>query len=171
MLFPSQKFFLTGFMGSGKSYWGKLWAAEMNIAFIELDTLIEQQEGKTIAEVFEQSGETYFRNVESDLLKKITGEQACIVSTGGGAPCYFDNMQWMDRHGTTIYLKASPKELALRLQNEITHRPVLKNVAADQLENFIANKLIEREPFYSQAKFILPVSELNSDTLRLLNLQ
>jgi shikimate kinase len=165
----ANKFFLIGFMGSGKSYWGKFWAEEMNLPFIELDALIEEQEGKTIAELFEQKGETYFRQVESSVLKNCKEHQSAIISTGGGAPCFFDNMEWMNEHGTSIYLEATPQELARRLQDERTHRPVLKNVPPDQLQDFIEQKLKEREPFYRQAKFTLDVSQLNDHTLLDLN--
>ncbi len=166
MLLQPKKIFLLGFMGSGKSYWGKLWAEEMNLPFIEIDELVEKAEGRAIAEIFEQKGETYFRQLESKLLKELMGEQDCIISTGGGVPCFFDNMKWMNEQGATVYLKASPKELALRLQDEKEKRPLIKNVSAELLEDFIAAKLSERESFYNQAKFILNVASLNKGSLK-----
>ncbi|MEP6674944.1 MAG: shikimate kinase [Ferruginibacter sp.] len=159
------KIFLIGFMGCGKSYWGKIWAGKLAVDFIELDTLIEQQEQSTIATVFEQKGENYFRKVESDILKQLQQSEQCIISTGGGTPCFFDNMNWMNEQGQTIYLKASPQFLVEKLLPEKDHRPILKNIPDEKLETFIAGKLKEREIFYNQAKIILDVEELNGDTI------
>lgn len=169
-MYHPQKVFLVGFMGSGKSHWGKIWAEQLKLPFIEQDALIEQRENKTIAEIFDEKGEAYFRELESEVLKNITEEQARIVSTGGGAPCFFDNMQWMNDHGTTIYLKASPAELVFRLKDEVDKRPVLKNAGTNGLELFIQQKLAEREPFYERARFKVPVSQLDNNTLQTLKL-
>ena len=151
-------------MGCGKSHWGKIWAKESNLGFIELDHLIEQQEGQTIAALFETKGETYFRKAESNILQSHS-QGEWIFSTGGGAPCFFDNMEWMNAHGHTIYLEASPPFLAKRLMPEKDHRPILKNIADDQLENFIIRKLSERKSFYQQAKTILNAEVLTNETL------
>ena len=131
---------------------------------------MEEQEQMSIADIFEQKGEAYFRKIEGDVLRNYKDHSDCIVSTGGGAPCFFGNMQWMNDHGHTIYLKASPKELADRLKVEKAKRPLIKNIPDDELENFIKMKLSERESFYKQAQLVLNPNELNPQTLSALQL-
>ncbi|MBL0182624.1 MAG: shikimate kinase [Chitinophagaceae bacterium] len=164
------KIFLIGFMGSGKTYWGSRWAAKYELQFIDLDDLVEKRENKTIAQLFEQKGEEYFRQVESECLKNFHKVRSCIMSCGGGAPCFNNNMQWMNENGTTIYLSAAPEFLYSRLLEEKDKRPLLKNLAEPELLSFIEQKLKEREPFYKQAKFILPSEDLNMESLQPLNL-
>src|SRR5882757_544038 len=106
---PSNKIFLIGFMGTGKTHWGKLWSKETGYSFFDLDTLIEEQTGKTVAEIFEQEGEAFFREKEKELLRSFAGKDNCIIACGGGTPCLNDNMQWMNTHGTTVYLAATPQ--------------------------------------------------------------
>lgn len=157
-------FFLIGFMGAGKSYWGKRWAQATGFEFVELDNLIESTLGQPIAEVFATQGENFFREQESFLLKKCTQDN-CIVATGGGAACFFDNMDWMNAHGTTLYLQASPQLLAERLAVEKAHRPLLQQISDASLESFIGHKLAEREPFYRLAVHTLTVEHLNDASL------
>jgi len=162
---PGGKIFLIGFMGSGKTYWGSRWAAKYALPFIDLDKLVEERENKTIVQLFEQNGEEYFRQVETDCLKNFPGDGPFIMSCGGGAPCFNDNMKWMNEHGTTLYLSAGPEFLYNRVGEEKDKRPLLKNLAGSELLSFIEQKLKEREPFYRQAKIILPSGELNDNSL------
>lgn len=164
------KIFLVGFMGCGKSHWGKIWAEHGKLPFVELDILIEEREHKTIATVFEEKGEPYFRKVESDVLKSYTRGGSWIMSAGGGTPCFFDNMEWMNQQGTTVYLKASPQLLAQRLFAEKDQRPVLKNVPDSELENFITKKLEEREVFYNKARFVVNAATINVSSISALQL-
>lgn len=150
-----QMFFLIGFMGAGKSYRGRQWAGAAGWRFVELDAWIEAEAGKPIAQIFAEEGEAYFRQRESALLKASGGQQPSLVATGGGTPCFFDNMAWMNAHGTTVYLKASPALLAQRLRYEKAQRPLLHGLHDDQLEAFIAQKLAEREPFYHQSHMVI----------------
>ena len=108
-------FFLLGFMGSGKSHWGKLWAAEYKLGFIDMDEEIEINERKTVSEIFDSKGEEYFRSLEADLLRTYEKLGSSIIACGGGTPCYHDNMKWMNEHGLTIYLSAKPEEILRRL--------------------------------------------------------
>lgn len=156
--------FLIGFMGSGKSHWGKQWARQLGFTFVELDALIEAEAGKSIAQIFATEGEGVFREMESRLLKTCTSAD-CIVATGGGTPCFFDNMNWMNAHGTTVYLQATPQLLTQRLVGEKEQRPLLHDVADTELEAFIAAKLAERAPFYQQAKAVLNAGALTDNSL------
>lgn len=146
--------FLVGFMGCGKTTLGRKLANRLGYDFMDLDHVLEAQEGITIAEYFARFGEDAFRELESGVLKQTKYPENAIVSTGGGLPCFFNNMDWMNAHGKTIYIKLSPKTLATRLENEKEERPLLRQHHGDALVAFIADKLTEREPFYSQAAII-----------------
>jgi shikimate kinase len=146
--------FLIGFMGSGKTTMGRKLALRLGYAFMDLDHIVEAQEGMTIAEYFSMQGEDAFRKLESEVLKQTNYPENAVVSTGGGLPCFFDNIQWMNTHGKTIYIKLAPKTLADRLKNEKNERPVLDGKRGEDLVTFIEQKLAEREQFYNQAAII-----------------
>jgi shikimate kinase len=147
--------FLIGFMGCGKTSWGKKLSAGLNYNFIDLDHSLEAKAGMTIAEYFAAHGEGAFRKLESEVLKQTDYPENTVVSTGGGLPCFFDHMDWMNRHGQTLYIKLSPKTLADRLENARVKRPLLHGKHGDELVTFIAEKLSEREGFYNQATHIV----------------
>lgn len=159
------KIFLIGFMGSGKTYWGRRWAAKYDLPFLDLDQLIEQHQNSTIADVFEQKGEDYFRSAETHCLRNASAKASFIMACGGGTACFNNNMQWMNEQGTSIYLSASPQTIFSRILPEKKIRPLLNKLPEDQMLSFIELKLKEREPFYRQAKIILPVDELNDESL------
>lgn len=155
-----QPIFLIGFMGSGKTTWGKKVANAMELPFVDLDHAIVAQTGLSIPQYFETHGEEQFRLLEREVLHQYSGHQA-IVSTGGGAPCYFDNMDWMLTHGTTLYLKHSAKSLYQRLsQSDPKKRPALKGLTGETLLTFIQSKLEERAPHYDRAHLI--VDQINT---------
>lgn len=143
--------YLVGFMGCGKTSWGKKLAAGLGYDFIDLDHALEARAGTTIAEYFSSHGEEAFRKLESEVLKQTDYPENVIVSTGGGLPCFYDNMDWMNNTGQTLYIQLSPKALASRLENAKTPRPVLQGKKGEELVNFIEHKLAEREGFYLQA--------------------
>ncbi len=146
------KIFLIGFMGCGKTTLGKRLATKLNYQFIDMDKVIEAETQLSIGEYFNKFGEDAFREVESKILKNTVFPEKAIIATGGGAPCFFDNIEWMNAYGTTVYLSLSPKSLAKRLASATEQRPILKNLKPDELEQFIAERLKLREPFYKQAK-------------------
>ena len=121
------KIFLIGFMGCGKSTLGKKLALKLGYTFVDIDKEIERMVNMSISEYFQKHGEEAFRELESSALKTINLPENSIIATGGGAPCFFDNLQWMNENGTTIYLSLSPKALAKRLENDTEQRPVLQN--------------------------------------------
>lgn len=149
-------YFLLGFMGAGKSSLGKYAAKRQGMEFIDLDHWIEANEGVSIAEIFSEQGEEAFRKLERSALEKVCTaerEQDLLLSCGGGTPCFYDNVEYMNQQGTTIYLKLSPGMLANRLKNAKSMRPLLEGVT--DLEGFIREKLIVREPFYAKAVHII----------------
>jgi len=164
-----EKFFLIGFMGSGKTYWGKIWAQKNDLDFYDLDEMIETKESRSIASIFEKEGEAYFRKIETALLHSFSDKYNCIISCGGGTACFNNNMQWMNEHGTTVYLAATPTYILSRVKEEKDKRPLINKLNEAELLFFIEQKLKEREPFYSQAQLILPVTELNDNSLSTFN--
>jgi shikimate kinase len=165
------KFFLIGFMGSGKTHWGSIWAQNLNMPFFDLDKQIEEAEQKTVAVIFEKKGEAYFREKEALALRSFAQKDNCIIACGGGTPCFDDNMQWMNEQGTTIYLQSAAKDILQRVLEEQDKRPLIKNLNEAELLFFIQQKLKEREPFYTQAKIILQTNALANNTLANLNLK
>ena len=159
------KVFLVGFMGSGKTTIGKKLANYLKYDFIDLDKLIESRVGMSIVEYFELHGENAFRDLEKDILQKTEFQENVIIATGGGAPCFGNNMAWMNENGLVAYLSLSPKALASRLENSKTDRPLIRNLKGDELEGFISTKLAEREPFYNQSKFVVSASDLTAERL------
>ncbi|MDO8366495.1 MAG: shikimate kinase [Saprospiraceae bacterium] len=151
--------FLIGFMGCGKTHWGRLLAKKTGLPFLDLDDWISQKSGESIAQIFAEKGEHGFRVLERDALQALEDLPRSIIATGGGTPCFFDNLDWMNEIGTTVYLKTSPTLLAERLHQEKEFRPLLAEVQDHDLQDFIAQKLEEREHFYLQAKVILAQSK------------
>ena len=152
------KIFLLGFMGSGKSHVGKRLAARAGLAFVDLDHWIEQAQGESIARIFETKGEAAFREIERAALYEMAAKDAILVSCGGGTPCFFDNMAWMNQHGITIYLETPVDILLHRLRPQQAKRPLLQDFNETELQAFIISKLAERAPFYEQAQVIYRVN-------------
>lgn len=142
-------------MGCGKSHWGQLLAENMDLPFQDLDDLITTRSGKSIPEIFTQKGESEFRQLEHETLQSLADSPASVVATGGGTPCFFNHIEWMNKHGLSIYLKTEPILLVERLRHETNIRPLLAEVKTTDLKAFITAKLEEREPFYTQASLVL----------------
>ena len=155
-----QRIFLTGFMGSGKTYWGKRWSEKSELDFYDIDQMVEFNEGKSIAKIFADDGEDYFRNLETIELRNLLNKNNFIAATGGGTPCFNDNISWMNDNGTSVYLRSSPQNILKRLAAEKHKRPLIKNLQDEELLFYITEKIKEREPFYSKAKIILDVDDL-----------
>ena len=150
MEYPS-RVYLTGFMGCGKSHSGRLLARQIGYAFADLDDIFEQSAGCSIAAYFSQYGEAAFRQKEAETLRGTAALEHHVIACGGGTPCFHANMEWINAHGLSIYLKASPPLLAARLLPERAHRPLLRDIRDTDLEDFIREKLAAREPFYEKA--------------------
>lgn len=146
-----KRIFLVGYMGAGKTTVGKDLARRAGLTFIDLDFYIEGRYHKLVSEIFAERGEEAFREIERKMLHEVAEFEDVLVSTGGGAPCFFDNMDFMNGCGTTIYLKVSVEELAKRLEMCKHTRPVLKGRSGGELRDFISDSLEKRNPFYTQA--------------------
>ncbi len=157
--------FLIGFMGCGKSHWGRLLAEKRGVPFLDLDDLIAAEAGKSIADIFAAQGEESFRALEREALRRLPHLPQSVIATGGGTPCFFDNMDWMNKQGSTVYLKTAPTLLVERLRREKEIRPLLAEVNDADLQSFIEKKLAEREPHYLQATMILEQTGDNDHTI------
>ena len=144
-------------MGTGKTTVGKLLAKKLRQSFIDVDEFIENRYRKTIAAIFEEKGEAGFREIERRALQEISSFEKVVVSTGGGLPCFFDNMDLLNQTGITVYLRASVDELFDRLIIDMQKRPLIKGKSKDELHDFIETNLKKRELFYNQARFIFDV--------------
>jgi shikimate kinase len=147
----SNKVYIIGFMGSGKSTTGMRLAGLLGWPFIDLDRSIEEHTGLSIPEIFSRYGETWFREVESETLKSLTSLPNGVISTGGGTPCYGENMDYMLETGLTIYLKLTPGQLKSRLSGTNGERPLIKDLGDEDLLSFIKEKLAIREKWYNRA--------------------
>ena len=141
---------------------GKAFARELNVPFIDLDWYIEERFHKSIRELFAERGEASFRELERSMLHEVSEFEDVIVSTGGGTPCFFDNMDYMNRHGQTVFLDVHPDILFNRLRVATRQRPILQGKTDEELRSFIVETLDKRAPFYSQARYRFDAGRLES---------
>jgi shikimate kinase len=160
------KIFLIGFMGSGKTHWGRQISAKLNLPFYDLDTVIVGREHKSVADIFAEKGEEYFRYQEKETLEQLSAEQeSFILSCGGGTPCFFNNIEFMKKNGKVIWLNTSIDMLTQRLQRERVSRPLISNVDEEDLRRYIVKKLSERRMYYQQADVTVLEEKTNLDEL------
>lgn len=157
------RIYLIGYMGCGKSTMGRKLSSALNVPFIDMDRFIEQKFFKTVPEIFATEGEPAFRQKERQALEELSTFENIIIATGGGAPCFFDNMELMNQTGHAVFLDVDYPELASRLLKSKTERPLIKGKSAEELVGFIAEMMLKRRPFYEKAKFILSGSEITTE--------
>lgn len=149
-------------MGSGKSTLGYALGRATQLQYIDLDTYIERRFHASVSDIFANSGENGFRNLERRMLEEVSQFEDVIIACGGGTPCYFDNMAIMNAAGTTVWLKASEERLWQRLKMGRRRRPLIASLTDDELRAFIHTKLAERVPHYSQARHIFDADNLDT---------
>lgn len=147
-------------MGAGKTTLGKAFARKLNLPFVDLDWYMEERFHKTVGELFVERGEAGFRELEKNMLHEVGAFEDVVISTGGGAPCFFDNMDFMNRNGKTVFLNVHPDVLFRRLRVAKQQRPILQGKQDDELKEFIIRALEKRTPFYSQAQYVFNADEL-----------
>ena len=149
------RIYIIGYMCSGKSSISRKLAARLGYEAFDTDDLFEEKYHICVQDFFEKYGEDYFRKFESDILKKTGEMHKVVVSTGGGTPCFFDNMQWMKENGTTIFVRISPQTSFYRIMNAKRKRPLVYGKSEDELRQYVENHYNSRLPIYEQADFIV----------------
>lgn len=149
-------------MGAGKTTVGKALSKELGATFYDLDWYIESRMRKTVAQIFAEKGEEGFRKMEYNMLHEVAEFENVIISCGGGTPCFFDNMDYLNQQGQTVYLKADPEVLYNHLLMGKVERPLIKGKSPEELITFIRQQLDKREPYYSKAKYTLDVSLMDN---------
>jgi len=154
-------------MASGKTTMAELLSKKTKIDTVDLDKLIEKTENLSINEIFNTKGELYFRKLENQILQEtIKSDENLIISLGGGTPCYYNNHEFLNNENViSIYLKASVNTLYERLLTEKSERPILFDKNEDELKEFIAKHLFERNFYYNQAKHTVIIDDKNSDEI------
>jgi shikimate kinase len=146
------KIFLIGFMGCGKTYWGQQLSKKLALPFFDLDQQIEEKEEKSISAIFSEAGEEYFRLLEKEVLYLLTeSHDSFVMATGGGAPCFYNNIGYMKKSGTVIWLNCSVDCIYSRLIGEQDKRPLIKELTKEGLRSYIIKKYSDRKIFYEQA--------------------
>lgn len=161
----NMKIFLLGFMGAGKSYWGKQLAIHWDLPYFDLDDVIVEREGMAVAEIFAEKGENYFRELEGRMLRELAlDNDAFLIACGGGTPCFNDTMDFMNQQGVTVWLNPSVPVMVERLQRKQAKRPLIQDLSAEDLTAFTEKKLAERQPFYEQSQVIISDDAISLDT-------
>lgn len=155
------KIFLIGYMGCGKTSLGRKLAHAAGVRFVDMDSVIEEREGASVADIFRYEGEEYFRASERRLIDELAeSDDDMIVSTGGGVPVWRDNMERMNEAGETVYLRRTPEQIASRLSpHGRRKRPKLRDLNDEELIAFMTANMAEREPFYAKARICIDCAE------------
>lgn len=155
---------LIGYMGAGKTTIGKALAKELGVTFYDLDWYIETRMRRTIKQIFDENGEDGFRRIEHNMLHEVAEFENVVISCGGGTPCFYDNIDYMNSQAQVVYLKASPEALYEHLQMGRRVRPLLLGKSPDEVRTFIVEQLAKREEFYTKANYTLNVDLLDNFT-------
>jgi shikimate kinase len=148
---PEGKIFLMGLPACGKTFLGKKLALENNRPFFDLDTIIESVYNKTIAAIFNEYGEKYFRKIEAETLRNYSFPDNAVIALGGGTPCFLNNLEWIQKQGTTVYIETNIDNITERIISQNNTRPLFNNFSPDEIKSALARLLQQREQFYKQA--------------------
>lgn len=154
------KIVLIGYMGAGKTTLGKTLAKRMGLRFYDLDWYIEEKSGSTISQIFAQEGEAAFREKERQALHEVIETDNIVLAVGGGTPCFYDNIDFMNQHACTIYLKATPETLKAHIRMGGSKRPLVDGKTDEELIAYIKESLKGREPYYQQAQHVVEIDTI-----------
>ena len=153
---------LLGYMCAGKTTVGRVLAKDLGMMFYDLDWYIEERYHTKIGKIFAEQGEEKFRDLERRMLHEVAEFQNVVLSLGGGTPCFFDNMEYMNSLAESIYLKASPEILDAHLKVAKGARPLLQGKDDQERYDYIKESLQEREPFYMKARHVIDIGLLEN---------
>jgi shikimate kinase len=157
--------YLIGYMGSGKTTVGRKLATRLNRSFIDLDAALEKHSGMSVAAWFESKGEEHFRKAEAELLTEFSAQKDLVIATGGGTPCFSNNLELMKNTGVVVYLDLDVDQLVSRLQTGQAQRPLIAGKSPEELTEFITQHLESRKPYYEQAHVLVSAMDLNAERL------
>lgn len=157
-----KRIILVGYMGAGKTTVGRQLAMTLGLQFYDLDWYIEMRYHKKVSEIFAEEGEEHFRDLERRMLHEVAEFEDVVISCGGGTPCFYDNMAYMNQQAETVYLKLTPEVLCMHLKMGRTVRPLILGKTEEELQQYIRESLVVREPFYTQAKHTIDVSLMDN---------
>lgn len=165
LISSKMKIYLIGYMASGKTRFGKALSTQTGYPFFDLDELFEERYRITVFDFFEKYKEESFRKIEQELLLETMNYQDAVIATGGGTPCFFNNMEFIKQNGISIYLKLDLLMLVNRLASVKKKRPLLKDKTNEELELFIRAQMAEREIFYQQADYIIEAKKIDMPSI------
>ena len=157
-----KRIILIGYMGAGKTIIGRTLAKELGLAFYDLDWYIENRRRKKVSQIFAEMGEEAFRQIEHNMLHEVAEFEDVVISCGGGTPCFFDNIDYMNSQAQVVYLHCSPEVLHGHLLMGKTERPLLKGKSPEELIDFIKTQLSAREQYYNKARYHLDVTLMDN---------
>ena len=157
-----KRIILIGYMGAGKTTVGRALAKELSLQFYDLDWYIENRRRKKVPQIFQELGEDGFRQIERNMLHEVAEFEDVVISCGGGTPCFFDNIDYMNQQGQVVYLRCAPEVLHGHILMGKTERPLLKGKSSDELIAFIREQLSTREQYYNKARYQLDVSLMDN---------
>lgn len=157
------KIILIGYMGAGKTTLGKALAQHMGLQFYDLDWWIEEKTGCTIAQIFAQQGENAFREMEQKALHEVLEKENIVLSVGGGTPCFFDNIDYMNHNANTVYLNASVETLKAHIRMGGSKRPLVDGKSDEELTEYITASLQKREVYYRQATYQVQIATITRE--------
>lgn len=160
------RIFLIGFMGCGKTHWGRLLSEKLTLPFFDLDSKVEEQDGRSVSQIFHEDSEERFRMLEKEMLHLLTeSHDQFVMACGGGTPCFFNNIDYMKQKGVVVWINAAVDTIHQRLAGEKEQRPLISAIPPRELRSFIAKKYAARKIFYQQAAVILPDEQLSLEQL------
>ncbi|WP_311550175.1 shikimate kinase [Prevotella aurantiaca] len=157
-----KRIIIIGYMGAGKTTLGRALSKILGFSFYDLDWYIETRMRKSIAQIFEQRGEEGFRTIECNMLHEVAEFENVIISCGGGTPCFFDNMEYLNQQGETVYLNATTDIICKHLDMSKNVRPLLQGKSSEEVKSFVDEQVSKRNAFYMKAKHIIEVPLMDS---------
>jgi len=152
--------FIIGYMGVGKSRIGQKISRILNLPFIDSDQIIEQQENRSISEIFKTNGESYFRKLETDFIKYFDFNTPCVVSCGGGLPCHANNLEIILENGNSLYLSMDFEKIIKKLKKNKTSRPMISSISEEKFYQKNKSLYLKRIQYYEQANFHLEANQM-----------
>lgn len=159
------RIYIVGYMGAGKTTAAKRLARRLGWDVADTDALFEEKYRISVDDFFQKYDEPLYRKLESEILKSTGDSDHIVISTGGGTACYFDNMEWMNQHGLTVFMQISPKAAVDRVLHSRHKRPLARGKSEEELLKFVSRHYASRMPFYAQAKITVKSEDFDLDAL------